>query len=134
MLPFLGTCTGWRSGQRGTLRYSTGTKAKSCHRQEAPRAAVQAGACLAAGSTAGRDLGALVDHTEHEPAACPSCRDSQQCPGRYSQAHSHDIEGRDYPLIPSTSSIPHPILSLQIQERHQQVPDLVPDFNGPSSS
>jgi len=30
---------------------------------------------------------------EHEPAACPDCRDGQQHPGQYSQGYSQDFEG-----------------------------------------
>lgn len=117
MLPLLGTFTGWRGGLRGTLRSSTGTKAKSCHRQEAP--------CAAWLWAALREVtwGPWEIHNEHEQKCVLAA--GQQCPGKYSQGHIKDIKGRDYALIPNTPSIPHPILSLQIQERHNRSPDLV---------
>lgn len=45
--------------------------------------------------------------------------------------HSQETRGKGYTPIPSTSSILHPIISPQIQERYQQVPDLVPDYHKP---
>lgn len=116
MLPFLEICISWRR-EPGIEKAKFNRDRKS---QVLPQAGTNLCNCTGwcppgRGQPCREGPGYSGRHTLNV-VVCPGCRYSKQCHGRYSLGHSQDMERRDFPLIPSTSSMPHPMLGLSYRK------------------